>query len=87
MQSDQNPYLPPETTPSQPDRVDGSTKVHVGRLLMFFGIGMLAGSFLIPNSVFPPSLNPAQGARASAVGGLIGMLLYFLIEYFAPKDD
>lgn len=92
----QNPYAPPMTmetreTPANPEPHNefgrASTKIRVIPMLAFVVVGILLGHYFISAAIFPPSRHVLQQFRGAAIGALLGVLLYAMMEYFFPRED
>ena len=96
LDTDLNPYAPPtsgDTCETQAgsefhkEFARGSTKIRVVPMLAFVVVGILLGQYFISPAVFPPSRHVLQQFRGAAIGALLGVLMYSMLEYFYPRED
>jgi hypothetical protein len=95
-EQEQNPYAPPMTrdtreTQANPETHNefarGSAKVRVVPMLAFVVVGLLLGQYFISPQMFPRSVHVLQQFRGAAIGALLGVLMYAMIEYFYPQES
>ena len=94
---EQNPYAPPTMTidtrevPENPaihsEPAAGSAKIRVIPMLAFVVVGLLLGQYFISPAIFPSSRHVLQQFRGAAIGALVGVLMYAMMEYFFPRED
>lgn len=91
IELDQNPYAPPTTMDTRgpqtnPELHDesarGSAKIRVIPMLAFVVTGLLLGQYFISPQIFPRSVHVLQQFRGAAIGALLGVLMYAMLEYF-----
>jgi hypothetical protein len=96
IELEQNPYAPPTTmdtrkVPENPaihsEPAAGSAKIRVIPMLAFVVVGLLLGQYFISPAIFPSSRHVLQPFRGAAIGALLGVLMYAMIEYFYPRED
>jgi hypothetical protein len=96
LASDQNPYAPPMTMeareyPADPEPhsggARGSAKIRVIPMLGFVVVGLFLGQYFISPALLPRSVHVLQQFRGAAIGALVGMLFYAMMEYFFPRED
>lgn len=84
LESDLNPYTPLEI----PDNsAPSSSKIRVVPMLMLVIVGMVLGQYLIPLESLPASAHVLQHFRRAAIGGLLGVLMYAMLEYFLARRN
>lgn len=92
---EQNPYAPPmtmdtfesQTNPELHDEfASGRTKIRVLPMLAFVVLGVILGQYFISSAILPPSRHVLQQFRGAAIGALLGVLMYAMIEYFYPQE-
>ena len=86
---EQNHYLAPETgstheIPGEP--AAGTAKLRVIPMLAFVVVGMILGQYFISPQILPRSVHALQQFRGAAIGGLLGVLLYAMIEHFFARE-
>jgi len=95
-EQEQNPYAPPMTMDTReaqanPDPQNefarGSAKIRVIPMLAFVVIGLLLGQYFISPQFLPRSVHVLQQFRGAAIGALVGVLMYAMMEYFFPRED
>jgi len=93
---EQNPYAPPMTMDTRESQTNpephnefagGSTKIRVLPMLAFVVLGVILGQYFISSAIFPPSRHVLQQFRGAAIGALLGVLMYAMIEYFYPQES
>ena len=96
LASDPNPYAPPMTMdarerPASPEPhneyAKGSAKIRVIPMLGFVVVGMFLGQYFISSTLLPRSVHVLQQFRGAAIGALVGVLMYAMVEYFFPRAD
>ena len=96
LESEQNPYAPPMTMDTRETQANpephneltrGSAKVRVIPMLGFVVAGLLLGQYFISLAIFPSSRHVLQQFRGAAIGALVGVLMYAMMEYFFPRED
>lgn len=87
LESDLNPYTPPETPEIRDNSAPSSSKIRVVPMLMLVIVGMVLGQYLIPLESLPASAHVLQHFRSAAIGGLLGVLMYAMLEYFLARRD
>jgi hypothetical protein len=96
LDSDQNPYAPPMTMDARESEVNpelhseysrGSARIRVIPMLAFVVVGMLLGQYFISSTLLPRSVHVLQQFRGAAIGALLGVLLFAMVEYFYPRED
>ena len=96
IELEQNPYAPPTTmdtrkVPENPvihsEPAAGSAKIRVIPMLAFVVVGLLLGQFFISPQLLPRSVHVLQQFRGAAIGALVGVLMYAMMEHFFPRDD
>lgn len=96
LDTDQNPYAPPTSrdtreTQANPEPYNefarGSTKIRVIPMLAFVVVGVLLDQYFLSPAIFPPSRHVLQQFRGAAIGALLGVLMYAMLEYFYPRED
>ena len=94
-EQEQNPYTPPMTMDTLESQANpephnefagGSTKIRVLPMLAFVVLGVILGQYFLSPSIFPPSHHVLQQFRGAAIGALLGVLMYAMIEYFYPQE-
>jgi hypothetical protein len=94
-EAEQNPYAPPMTmdtreTPANRETHNefarGSAKIRVVPMLAFVVVGLLLGQSFISPQMFPRSVHVLQQFRGAAVGALLGVLMYAMIEHFYSRE-
>ena len=81
MQSNHNPYQPPENSPSKP--TVESPPIPAILLLVLFVAGMVLGPLLIPQSMFSPSIGfGGISPWPAVIGGLIGVVAYCSLKFW-----
>ena len=93
---EQNPYAPPmirDTREAQGNSelnnefARGSSKIRVIPMLAFVVVGLVLGQYFISPAMFRPSRHVLQQFRGAAIGALLGVLMYAMMEYFFPRED
>lgn len=96
IELEQNPYAPPtiSDTRESPENItphnepaSGSAKIRVIPMLVFVVVGLLLGQYFISPAIFPTSRHVLQQFRGAAIGALVGVLMYAMMEYFFPRED
>ncbi len=92
----QNPYAPPTVTDTRevPENLTphrepaaGSAKISVIPMLAFVVFGLILGHFFVSPAILPPSRHVLQQFRGAAIGALLGVLMYAMMEYFFPREE
>ena len=92
----QNPYAPPmtmethesQTNPeSHNEFASGGARIRLLPMLAFVVLGVILGQYFISSAIFPPSRHVLQQFRGAAIGALLGVLMYAMIEYFYPQES
>ena len=96
IELEQNPYAPPTTADTRESQDNpepynefarGSTKIRLIPMLAFVVFGLVLGHFFISPAILPPSRHILQQFRGAAIGALLGVLMYAMMEYFFPRED
>ena len=88
-ESEQNPYAAPESlnTPEiRNEPATGIAKIRVVPMLAFVVVGLLLGQYFISPQILPRSVHVLQQFRGAAMGALLGVLMYAMIEHFYPRE-
>ena len=94
-EAEQNLYAPPMTmdtreTPANRETHNefarGSAQIRVVPMLAFVVVGLLLGQYFISPQIFPRSVHVLQQFRGAAIGALLGVLMYAMIEHFYPRE-
>ncbi len=86
---EQNPYAAPESLGTQEIRNEpatGTAKIRVVPMLAFVVAGLLLGQYFISPQILPRSVHVLQQFRGAAMGALLGVLMYAMIEHFYPRE-
>lgn len=95
-QEEENPYAPPTTMNVREIHANpephnefgrGTAKIRVIPMLAFVVVGLLLGQYFISPQFLPRSVHVLQQFRGAAIGALVGVLLYAMLEYFFPRED
>jgi hypothetical protein len=96
LENDQSPYAPPASRDTRDAQANpelrsefapGIAKIRVIPMMAFVFIGLMLGHFFISSAIFPPSRHVLQQFRGAAIGALLGVLMYAMMEYFFPRED
>lgn len=77
----------PETRAILGESVPATAKIRVIPLLAFVVVGLLLGQYFISPQMLPRSVHVLQQFRGAAVGALLGVLMYAMMEYLLPRED
>ncbi len=86
---EQNPYAAPESLDTQEIRYEsaaGTAKIRVVPMLAFVVAGLLLGQYFISPQILPRSVHVLQQFRGAAIGALLGVLMYAMIEHFSHHE-
>jgi hypothetical protein len=95
LEAEQNPYAPPMTVDTREIQANpethnefarGSAKIRVVPMLAFVVVGLLLGQYFISPQILPRSVHVLQQFRGAAIGALLGVLMYAMIEHFYPRE-
>lgn len=95
-EQEQNPYAPPMTMETHEvqenpglhsEPATGTAKIRVIPMLAFVVVGLLLGQYFISPQFLPRSVHVLQQFRGAAIGALLGVLIYAMMEYFFPRED
>lgn len=94
--AEQNPYAPPMSLESRESPANhalhnefarGSAKIRVIPLLVLVGVGLILGQYFISPTMLPASRHVLQQFRGAAIGALLGVLMYAMMEYLFPREN
>ncbi len=77
----------PEMRAIPGESVPVSAKIRVIPMLAFVVVGILLGQYFLSPAIFPTSRHVLQQFRGAAIGALVGVLMYAMMEYFFPRED
>ena len=86
---EQNPYAAPETRGIHEIRSESAprtAKIRVIPMLAFAVVGLLLGQYFISPQMLPRSAHILQQFRGAAIGALLGVLMFAMIEHFYPRE-
>ena len=95
LDTDLNPYAPPTSGDTRETQAGselhkefagGSTKIRVVPMLAFVVVGILLGQYFISPRFLPRSVHVLQQFRGAAIGALLGVLIYAMMERFYPQE-
>jgi hypothetical protein len=55
-------------------------------MLAFVVVGLVLGQYFISPQLLPRSVHVLQQFRGAAMGALLGVLMYAMIEHFYPRE-
>ncbi len=82
-----NPYRAPEISEIPNAAAQSSSKIRVLPLLAFVLVGLTLGQYFISPQMLPRSIHVLQQFRSAAMGGLMGVLLYAMMEFLLARKD